>query len=261
MSTLLALVALMGCGPSRDVAAGEAALARGELDVAEARFKAAIEVAPEDGAALYGLAWTLHLAGRTELARATFERCVDLHPERVDCLRGLGSAAMAAGNLAVARRRLEEAASRAPDDPSVAQSLALLDLRGGDAARALARLDALAERPAEVELVRAECLRALQRYEEAIAAADAAARGSSGRVYAMARVTRARALHAGAAGRVDPADCAATAPPVREWLSRANASLDEAEATGVDIPGLHELRRDVRRATDRVRDACPSAPG
>ncbi|MFO0004938.1 MAG: tetratricopeptide repeat protein, partial [bacterium] len=99
-----------------------------DLATAEARWRAVLAAEPGSAEGLYGLGWTLHLAGKPDLAREAFQRLVDAHPDVHLGYKGLGSVAMAEGNGALARRRFEEALARAPGDPAVRHSLGLLAL-------------------------------------------------------------------------------------------------------------------------------------
>ena len=232
---MLAL-ALAGCARF-DAREAQSALDRGDLVQAEAAWRRALDRDPEREDALYGLGWTLHLAGERELARAAFEQLDRAHPTSPLGQRGLGSVALSERNVALARSRFEEALRRAPGDPAVRQSLALLALTTGDTAIALAQLDARAA--TDTALVHA---------------ADAAPR-----VRAQVGVVRARTLLAATAGRVRDDDCDGTAPPVLTWLDAADRALDEVEAGGVVVPELYGIRRAVRRQRLRVRELCPGA--
>ncbi len=262
--TGLLLALWVACGPGRPIAAADEALARGDLAAAEASYREALTRAPDDAEALYGLGWTLHLAGRAELARAAFQRCADLHPQRALGFKGLGSVAMGEGNVALARRRFEEALTRAPGDVPIRHSLALLALRADDPSEAVDAFRALVtEAPERAELHQglAEALLRAERFEESLVAADAAvAKSGSPRGRALALVTRSRVLVRTSAGRVRAEDCAGTAPPVRAWLDAADRSLDEAEAGGVVVPELPEVRRSVRRQRLALEERCGASP-
>lgn len=259
LGALLAL--LLACGGGRDLAAGEAALARGDLPAAEAAYRRALDRDPDSPEALYGLGWTWHLAGRDDLARDAFQQCVQAAPDSPLGHKGLGSVAMAEGNAPLARQRFEEALRRAPGDVAVRHSLGLLELSAGRPDAALTAFDALAaEVPdrADVQVARALALLALQRGEDALdASARAISLGGAPRVRAQARIARARALLAVSAARVDADACTTTAPPVYAWLDEAERLLNEAEAEAGVVPELGETRRLVRRRRGAVDDACP----
>lgn len=249
---------------SRRMAAAQRALDASDLVTAEAAWRAVLADDPGRAEALYGLGWTLHLASETESAREAFQQCVDAHPESPLGYKGLGSVAMAEGNPTLARRRFEEALAHAPGDTAIRHSLALLDLSSGRAEAAVTAFEALAAEEPERGAFRqalGEALVAVGRPEEALDAATAAVRLSAGdaRGRALAELTRARAILAATSGRVDPTDCAATAPPVYTWLEEADRALDEAEATGVPLPELVSARRAVRQRRGAVDDQCPGA--
>lgn len=259
------LLALAACGPGRDIATAEAALQRGDLPIAESGYRAALDRDPENAEALYGLGWTWHLAGRDDMAQDAFQQCVNAHPDSALGYKGLGSVAMAGGNAALAAKRFEEALARAPGDAAVRHSLGLLALSGGRHEEALAVFTELAAaEPArgEFQQARAEALLRLHRDEEALAAAgQAVERSGTARTAAIALVTRARALVAVSGGRVAAENCATAAAPVYAWLEEADRVLDRAEATGVAVPELAEVRRGVRRRRGAVDDLCPGLRG
>ncbi len=257
----LLLAVLMACGVQARLDEGDAALAKGDLVAAEVAFRQALEREPDEVAALYGLGWTLHLAGDRDLARANFQRVTEVAPENPLGWKGLGSVAMAEGNARQAERSFREALTRAPGDVAIRHSLALLELSAGKPDAALATLDALVnEAPArgEVHLARAQALAQLKRLEEALTAVgEAVTRADTPRASAQAKVLRARILLLTSAGRVRAEDCATTAPPVLAWLDDADRTLDEVEASGVVVPELHVVRRTVRGQRGAVHDACP----
>jgi len=261
MSVLPLLLLLVGCGAERDVTRGRAALDEGDMVRAEAAFRAALDREPGHPEALYGLGWTWHLAGQTDEARTAFEQLRVAHPESPLGYRGLGSVAMAEGNLPAARRSFQAALERAPGDLEIRHSLALVDLsaRNGEAAaQALEALCAEVPERGELHQARAEALLLVDRGEDALAAADLAlARSETPRSSALARLTRARVLLSLAGGRVDPADCAGTAPPVYAWLEEADRMLDEAVALQAGTPELTSARQTVLRRRGHVDDLCP----
>lgn len=240
---------------------GERALHSGNLVEAETRYRQALGREPGNAEALYGLGWTYHLAGESQSARTAFQTCVDLNPESPLGYKGLGSVAMAEGNSNLARKRFEEALSHAPGDPAIRQSLALLDLSLGQTEAALQAFTKLSEEfpdQSEYHQGRAESLLILEKFSDALTtSARAVETASTPRARAMALLIRARVLIAATSDRVDPAKCAETAPPVYAWLDEAERVLDEAEATGMEIPDLPETRRSVRRRRGAVDDTCP----
>jgi tetratricopeptide (TPR) repeat protein len=256
---------LLACGVGADIRTGKEALEEGDLVAAEAAWRSALQREPGNPEALYGLGWTWHLAGQIEPARSSFDQCIRQHPDYAPCYRGLGSVAMAEGNPAMARKRFEEALARAPEDAATQQSLGILELSTGQPAAALARFDQLLlAQPDRSALLqgRAEALLALERAPEAVEAATLAlqkAEDKRGKLLAL--LSRARALTAVTADRVDRERCAETAPPIYEVLEEASRNLDEAEAMGV-LPGeVQQARRLIQRRRGAVDDLCPGNQG
>lgn len=270
-------------GLQADLRDGEAAVAAGRPDLAEAAFRRALTRDPHDERAMYGIGWAWHMAEQEDQAREAFRLLQEVHPESPLGYKGMGSVWMQEGNVKEARASFEralEVAREAPpassgcggaddgvDPVRIENSLAALELTQRDGAAALARYDALvASHPdrAELQQGRAEALLLLGRDDEALSAAslavEAAKRQSDGagdRVQATALLTHARALLVVSGGRVDTTRCAETAPPVYAVLESADRDLDQAEALGMAIPSLHGLRRTIIDRRARVDDDCP----
>jgi Flp pilus assembly protein TadD len=263
---LLVAVGLRVTAVPRGLAAGQRALDAADLTGAEAAWRRVLATDPGSAEALYGLGWTLHLAGETDPAREAFQQCLEAHPESALGYKGLGSVAMAEGNAALARRRFEQALALAPEDVAIRHSLALLDLSTGRVDEAVAAFQALAAaEPTRAAFRQAlgEALVRAGRPEEGLDAASEAIALSAGdpRMLALAQVTRARAILAATAGRVDPADCTGSATPVYTWLAEADRGLDAAEATAVPLPDLVSVRRSVRQRRGAIDDTCPGVRG
>jgi hypothetical protein len=77
------------------------------------------------------------------------------------------------------------------------------------------------------------------------------------RTRAMLHQTKARALVAATADRVDSTRCEQTAPQVRAWLIAADRAVADAAATGVSMPDLPVVRRLLRRRHAAVESDCP----
>jgi len=259
---VLVAVGLRLTAVPRGLAAGQRALDAADLVGAEAAWRRVLAYDPGSAEALYGLGWTLHLAGETDPAREAFQQCLDAHPDSALGYKGLGSVAMAEGNAALARRRFDQALALAPDDVAIRHSLALLDLSTGRVEEAVTTFQALAAAEPDRAAFRQSLGEALVRAghpEDGLDAASEAVRLSAGdaRMLALSQVTRARAILASTAGRVDPADCAASATPVYTWLDEADRGLDAAEATAVSLPELVSVRRSVRQRRGSIDDTCP----
>lgn len=178
-------------------------------------------------------------------------------------MRGLASLASTEGDAAGARALLDKAVAIAPDDAGVQASLALLELGAGELDAAgrryqdlLARFPGAAEYQAglaEVQLRQGQPETALQTVDAGLADPDAPTRYRT-----LLLTLRARALVLATGSRVDPQNCAATAPPVLAWLDAADRAVADAEATGVPLPDLPGVKRLVARRRGAVEDLCPS---
>lgn len=266
-----------------DLREGEAAVAAGRPDLAEAAFRRALTREPHNERAMYGIGWAWHMAEQEDQAREAFRLLQEVHPESPLGYKGMGSVWMQEGNVKEARVSFERAldvAKAAPPSSSgcggaddnvdpmrIENSLAALELTQRDGAAALARYDALvASHPGRAELQqgRAEALLLLGRDDEALQTASLAvdlakaqSDGAGERVQATALLTRARALLVVSGGRVDKTRCTETALPVYAVLESADRDLDQAESLGMAIPSLLGLRRTIIDRRARVDDDCP----
>lgn len=264
---LLALAPLAACGPDHRAHRGRAALERGDLAAAEQSFRGALERAPDHLEALYGLGWTLHLAGRSGAARAAFERCVTLDPASPLGHKGLGSVALAEENLPRARQHLEQALQYAPQDPAVLNSLALVHLKSGEPDVALGIYVRIREAstgagdPA-LALGEGEALLRLDREEEALRVLEQALSAGSAppRVEALLHALRARTLVALSVGRVDPSRCGETAAPVLAWLDEADRALERARTLAPEVAEVVAAQRLVLRRRHGVAERCTPMP-
>lgn len=76
---------------SERVRDGQELFAQGEVDAAEAKYREALEMKPDDGAALYNLAVLLRVTGRRDEALAAFEKVSGMvdHPDQPRALEAL----------------------------------------------------------------------------------------------------------------------------------------------------------------------------
>jgi len=255
-------VVLADRDPDRLVASGREALDAQQLATAEADFRQAVAADPTRVDALAGLGWTYLLAGEQAAAEAAFKRCAEVDPTQPECLRGQASVAQRKGKQEKGRGLLIQALKLAPDDAKVQSSLALLEMSQGDIDGAAARYESLVARhpqDAEYTIGLVEARLRQDRPQEALTLAEQALTwtGTPLRTIALLHLLRARILVKMVTGRVDPARCAETLPPVLAWLKSADASVDAAQATGVRPPRLGEVRRLVGRKRGGVEDLCP----
>jgi tetratricopeptide (TPR) repeat protein len=259
---VLGLLFLLGCSAEHHAEKGDEALELHDLTTAEASYRKALDKDPMHLPALEGLAWTYYLADQRGAAITAFSRCRELDPDRLGCIRGMASIALGEGEVGRARDLLGHALSLSPEDPGVQSSQALLEIRSGDLDQAEERYQSLVRRfpeqaeyllgLAEVQLRKGQSGQSLESLDQARTLASVPVR-----YRARLHVLRARVLVAESAGRVDPEKCSDTAPPVLEWLDAADASLAQAESTGVNPPDLPAAKRLILRRRGVVEDKCP----
>lgn len=257
------LIAL-ACGTGPRLERADASLRAGDLAAAEKGYRNVLDRAPEDVAALYGLGWVFHQSGDPGRAREYFKRCVRVAPDDYRGHRGLGSVALSEGNFVQAHDHFTAALAAAPDEPRVHTSMGLVYLGSDQVTESLTHF----ERARELEPERgeyaynlADALFRLERFDESL---DVIEQGMANpidevRFRAMLLELRALVRVRMTGGRVDPSDCAGTAPPVLEWLSAADESLDQAAALGADLPNLPAARRRVATRRSNVTQTCPSS--
>ena len=258
---LLGMLLLGGCGLEASLERAESALEKSQLPEAEKRFRRILEKHPDNVDALYGLGWTYHLAGEVSRAREFFTRCTRIAPEDYRGYKGLGSIALGEGHLVQAQERFEKALERAPGEVSVLNSLGLLHLIAKRYEEALALLEPLSEAEesrGEIGLNLAEAYLRLGRVEEAMTVVDSALAGRivEKRFRALLLEMRARLYLRLTAGRVDDTRCEESLHPVLATLDLADAALEEALATGLDLPNLRFAQRQVHRRRSVAREKC-----
>ena len=105
--------------------------AMGELPRAEAQFRRAIELAPNDPDARHNLGWYLCTHGRARESIAEFEIAIrnPLYRTPEIALVNAGKCSAAIGDVAAAEQYLRRALQLRPNDPSAAYNLALLSYK------------------------------------------------------------------------------------------------------------------------------------
>lgn len=259
----LLMLGLTGCSAEYHATKGRESLDAHELSAAEAHFRKALDREPALPEALAGLGWTYQIAGQREAAEGAFKKCLEVLPDEVSCLRGMASVTLASGNPATAQELLAKALQLAPEDPGVQGSQAILEMTLGNLDQAAARYKGLVERypsMAEYQLGYAEVLLRQKKPEEALAQVDRALAlpETPPRFVSMLHMLRARTLVATTSGRINPKDCAGTAPPVLAWLEAADEALLSAKAAGVGTD-ISQVQRLVARRRGAVEDRCPGA--
>ena len=155
-------------------------------------------------------------------------------------------------NLQKAQELLNKAKALYPDNPKVLSSFALLLLSQGNVSEAEALYRSLVERlpeQAEYRLGLAEARLRQGDFDSAMAMVDSALaiKQTPVRTIAMLWALRARAMIARSAGLEDSNNCDQTAPPVLAWINAAQESVEKASKTGVDLPDLPALKRQILR--------------
>ncbi len=263
VSGLVLVTALvLGCGVEGQIARAEKALQASNLEEAERRYRRVLDKDPDRIEALYGLGWAYHLEGKTASARDWFVRCRRVAPEDYRGEKGLGSIALAEGNLRLAEQHFQAALALAPEEPSVLNSLSLTHMAGRRYEEALALLEGLVSATphrGEYRLNLAEAQYRLALYEEALQSVDEALGRQIRelRFKALLLHLRARTLLAMTSGRLDPADCAGTLPPILAWLDRAGRDLDRAEDVGIPSEELLQVRHKLHRRRSILAETCP----
>jgi tetratricopeptide (TPR) repeat protein len=261
----LALLLVLSCTADSAESKGREALDAHQLAQAETHFRTAISREPEHTGALAGLGWTYLIAGELNAAMGAFEQCTRVAPEDPECLRGRAGVASAAGNPPLARQLLDMALKSDPMHAGTQSSLALLELSQGDVVGAGRRYQGLIDRmpeKAEYRLGLAETELRLDQHEAALRTIDHALAlpKVTVRTRAMLHQAQARVLLTATIGRLDPERCTETAPQIRAWVDAAQSAVEAVAATGVGLPDLHLVRRQVKRRQAGIDDICPGVP-
>jgi predicted O-linked N-acetylglucosamine transferase (SPINDLY family) len=156
---------------------GQAFLTRGQASSARNRLREAAKLAPHDARARFLLGGALLACGEADQARIELEAADALAPGAPEILANLGLARQQSGARDEAIETFRRALALSPGEPGIRLNLAnaLIDARRADEALALL---APAQGPAACALLlaRAQALLELERPEEALAAAEEAAR-------------------------------------------------------------------------------------
>ena len=256
------LILLISCSAEQQTKRAQAALEKHDLAQAEYLFREAVTKDPQSINALIGLGWTYQLAGERSAAAKVFDRCLRVESKNPDCLRGRASVALSQGDVSKAKNIIETAYAAHPDHPGVLSSLALFRMNEGNIYKAKEMYISLNRRfpnKAEYLLGLGEAELRLRNPEEAasITGKALALSGTPIRYETMLWVLRARALITASAGREDPENCVQTAPKVDAWIVQAQEAVEKAQATGVQIPELPVLQRQVLRRIAIFEENCP----
>ena len=121
---------------------GDIALAQDDLTRAEARYRAVLEVQPDNALAMNNVAWLLAKQGKPG-ALAMAQKANQLLPDRAPLVDTLSMALEAENKLPEAIEAQKRAITLEPKDPGLTLRLAKLYIKAGDKTRARGELDAL----------------------------------------------------------------------------------------------------------------------
>ena len=121
---------------------GDVALAQDDLTRAEARYRAVLEVQPDNALAMNNVAWLLAKQGKPG-ALALAQKANQLLPDRAPLIDTLSMALEGENKLPEAIEAQKRAITLEPKDPGLTLRLAKLYIKAGDKTRARGELDAL----------------------------------------------------------------------------------------------------------------------
>ena len=121
---------------------GDVALAQDDMTLAEARYRAVLEVQPDNALAMNNVAWLLARQGKPG-ALAMAQKANQLLPDRAPLIDTLSMALEAENKLPEAIEAQKRAITLEPKDPGLTLRLAKLYIKAGDKTRARGELDAL----------------------------------------------------------------------------------------------------------------------
>jgi cellulose synthase operon protein C len=123
---------------------GDVALARNDLPRAEARYRAVLDLQPDNALAMNNVAWLLLKQGKPG-ALALSQKANQLLPDRAPLIDTLSMALEGENKLPEAIEAQKRAITLEAKDPSLALRLAKLYIKAGDKTRARGELDALSK--------------------------------------------------------------------------------------------------------------------
>lgn len=109
-----------------DARLGRAHFLHGDYGLAEAHYRRAVEVTPQNGAAWVGLAASYDRLGRFDLAERAYRRAARVSGINPVILNNRGYSYLLRGRARAAEKLFYEAAALAPGDPTIANNIAIL---------------------------------------------------------------------------------------------------------------------------------------
>ena len=255
MGFVFTIIGLFAC-TNNTVGRAKQALDAHDLATAEKLYREALGHDPSDTKALAGLGWTYHLALKPEEAANSFTQCLNQQPTNTECIRGRSSVILSQGDILLAETWIERAQQISPDDPELQITMALLHLAKGEITQGREILESVVQRfptnsrfrlPYSESLFReGQSERALENVEEALKIS------APRRTVAMLWVLRARILLDISAKSENCSDVS----KIQQWVDEAERSLFEVKETGVAVPNLAIIERQMHRRRTHLQEKC-----
>ncbi len=227
------------------------ALDAGDLDAAEAAFRAAVKLDPNAPGGYIGLAEVAARRNQAAQVESWLKKALEVDPNGVQTLRVWGRYQYQRGQYADAEATFKKAVAAAPDDVDARLNLGEVQLRGlknPKAAEATFRA-ALGKSPGNVEarLALAAALAAQGRTDDAVAAFEQAARTAPQDPMPLLALARYQASR----GQIEVA---------LATLDRLIAAIPTAAQAYLDRGDLLLMANDVPKAMDSYRAMIKAAP-
>lgn len=165
----------------RDIEAGKKAFAEKDYVTAEAKFRQALEKAPDNNDARFFLARTLDAEGKKEAAMAEYRRVLEKEPDHAKANYYLGRLLYQAQKYGEAERHFRKSTTADPQFAPAQYSLGLAQEKQGKTAEALkayGKTTELDSRLTQAQFNSAILLKKNKRYDEALAALAKSGNGS-----------------------------------------------------------------------------------
>ena len=250
------MIGLFACS-TNTVGQAKQALDAHDLASAERLYRETLAQDPSNTKALAGLGWTYHLALKKEEAASSFTQCLNQDPNNTECLRGKASVILSQGDLLLAETWIVRAQQITPDDPELQVTMGILHLSKGEITRAREILESVNKRfprNAKFILPYIESLFREGRSSTALEKVEAALQitETPRRTTAMLWLLRARILLEMSSQNEDCNEVAG----VQQWVTESERSIAEARSTGVEVPNLAIIERQMLRRRIHLQEKC-----